>query len=77
MAHTAFESILEAEIQPVSDLALHQEAWRLAEQLGWARTYDAEYVALARRMGCPLLTVDARLARGAGRVIDILDPSEI
>ena len=33
--------------------------------LGWARTYDAEYVALAARNRCALLTTDARLARRA------------
>jgi predicted nucleic acid-binding protein len=26
---------------------LHRTAWRIADQLGLARTYDAEYVALA------------------------------
>ncbi len=27
---------------------LGQRAWELAEQFGWGRTYDAEYVALAQ-----------------------------
>jgi hypothetical protein len=34
---------------------LTAEPWRIAFQLGWAKTYDAEYLALAR-----LLTTDAR-----------------
>jgi predicted nucleic acid-binding protein len=36
------------------------EAWRIADELGWAKTYDANYVALARLLGCKLVTLDAR-----------------
>jgi len=50
------------------------EALTLARSLGWAKTYDAEYVVLARRIGCPLLTTDQRLLRGAARSAEILDP---
>src|SRR5947209_4908576 len=46
---------------------LHHEAWEVAELLGWAEVYDAEYVALARLLNCRLLTEDQRLRRGAGR----------
>lgn len=28
------------------------EAWRIAQQFGWAKTYDAEYLALAKILGC-------------------------
>jgi predicted nucleic acid-binding protein len=51
-----------------------QEALMLARSLGWAKSYDAEYVALAMHNSCPLLTTDERLMRGAGRLVDILDP---
>lgn len=56
---------------------LHLEAWLVAEQLGWAKTYDAEYVALARWLDCDLLTRDARLKRGAGHLINIIDPTQL
>jgi predicted nucleic acid-binding protein len=52
------------------------DAIALAEQLGWAKTYDAEYVALARRLDAALLSADARLQRGASRVITVLEPKE-
>ena len=32
----------------LGDKVLQRQAWKLAEQLGWDTTYDAEYVALAR-----------------------------
>jgi predicted nucleic acid-binding protein len=52
-------------------------AWRVADRLGWAKTYDAEYVALARLLDCRLVTLDERLKRGAGHLVSIVGPSEI
>jgi predicted nucleic acid-binding protein len=53
------------------------EALTLARSLGWAKTYDAEYVVLARRIGCPLLTTDERLLRGARQSVEILEPRSL
>ena len=36
---------------------LLERAWEVAEELGWAKLYDAHYVALARLMRVPLLTM--------------------
>src|SRR5206468_3922625 len=36
----------------LDDARLGPEAWRIADALGWAKTYDAEYVALASLHGC-------------------------
>ncbi len=55
---------------------LRAEAWRIADELGWAKTYDAEYVALASLLGCRLVTLDARLHRGARRLGVVISPSE-
>lgn len=51
--------------------------WAVAARLGWAKTYDAEYVALALSLACPLLTRDARLQRGAGHLIEIVGPTDL
>jgi predicted nucleic acid-binding protein len=64
-------------IEATDPPGLHLEAARLAALLGWAKTYDAEYVALARITGTRLLTRDARLRRGARRVVDVLGPVEL
>ena len=53
------------------------DAWQIADQLGWAKTYDAEYVALARRLGCRLLTLDNWLRRGVDRLVESIGPSEL
>jgi predicted nucleic acid-binding protein len=53
------------------------EAWRIAGELGWAKTYDAEYVALASLLGCRLVTVDGRLRRGADRLGFVVGPTEL
>ena len=56
---------------------LSERAWNVASSLGWARTYDAEYVALAQLLDAPLLTLDVRLARGVERLIRIMAPADL
>ena len=60
-----------------SPARLGEEAWRIADELGWAKTYDAEYLALARLLGCRVVTLDARLRRGADRTGLVVAPSEL
>jgi len=64
-------------VDRLDPLELHDEAWRVATEMGWARTYDAEYVALARLLGCRLVTLDARLRRGADRLGFVIAPHEL
>ncbi|MGH2802971.1 MAG: hypothetical protein ACRDL4_08000, partial [Thermoleophilaceae bacterium] len=52
-------------------------AWRVAEDLGWAKTYDAEYLALAELLDCRVVTVDSRLRRGAERLARVVLPTEL
>ena len=60
-----------------SPARLGQEAWRVATELGWAKTYDAEYVALALLLGARVVTLDARLRRGADRLAIVVGPQEL
>lgn len=67
----------EAPIERRDPDGLTAEAWRVADELGWAKTYDASYVALAQSLGCKLVTVDARLRRGTERLGFVCGPRDV
>lgn len=56
---------------------LDETAWRIADELGLAKTYDAEFLALARIRNCLFVTADARLRRAADRLGFVVDPVEL
>ena len=56
-------------IRLLGDAVLRRRAWEVADQLGWAETYDAEYVALTQLQGDALVTLDAELARSVEAVV--------
>ena len=58
-------------IRLLGDAVLRRRAWNLAEQLGWAETYDAEYVALTQLQADAFLTLDAELARRVEEVVPL------
>lgn len=64
----ALDKLVALHVTPRSPRELRAEAWRIADVLGWAKTYDAEYVALASILGCDLATLDSGLRSGAERV---------
>jgi predicted nucleic acid-binding protein len=57
------ERIGKLPIRLLGDAVLRRNAWRFADQLGWAETYDAEYLALTKLQGDALVTLDPELAR--------------
>ena len=56
-------------IRLLGDAVLRRRAWDIAEQLGWADTYDAEYVALTQLQADSFVTLDADLARRVEGVV--------
>jgi predicted nucleic acid-binding protein len=56
------ERIWSMPIRLLGDAVLRRRAWKIAEELGWAETYDAEYVALTRLQADAFVTLDAELA---------------
>jgi len=56
---------------------LGEETWRIADDFGWGRTYDAEYVALAKLLSCRLVTLDMPLRRDADRLGFVVTPAEL
>ena len=56
-------------IRLLGDAVLRRRAWDLAEQLGWAETYDAEYIALTQLQADAFVTLDAKLARRVDGIV--------
>jgi predicted nucleic acid-binding protein len=77
LATIAFERLNEADVSPRRPRGLTDEAWRIADRLGWAKTYDAEYLALARLLRCRLLTTDAKLRSAGSRIVGVIGPAEV
>lgn len=46
----------------LGDRALQRQAWKIADQLGFASTYDAEYVALTTLQADAFITSNSQLA---------------
>ncbi len=56
-------------IRLLGDAVLQRRAWDLADQLGWASTYNAEYVALTQLQADAFITLDAELARSVEGIV--------
>ena len=64
-------------IRLLGDAVLRRRAWDLAEQLGWAETYEAEYVALTQLQADAFVTLDAELARRVEGVVQTATVEEL
>ena len=56
-------------IRRLGDAVLRRRAWEIADQLGWASTYNAEYVALTQLQADAFVTMDAELARSVEGIV--------
>ncbi len=63
MARRQLARIGRMPIRLLGDAVLRRRAWEVADQLGWASTYTAEYVALTQLQADAFVTLDAELAR--------------
>jgi predicted nucleic acid-binding protein len=75
-AAAALTRFLAAPIDGVNSSELVLEATELARSLGWAKTYDAEYVSLSKRLDASFVTLDARLAATARAEVRVMTPSD-
>ena len=57
-------------IRLLGDAVLRRRAWELADRLGWAQTFDAEYVALTQLQADALVTLDEELARSVEGLVE-------
>jgi predicted nucleic acid-binding protein len=53
----------------LGDKVLQRMVWRVADQLGWETTYDAEFVALTQLQADVFVTSDDDLARGVSGLV--------
>ncbi|TQM44430.1 type II toxin-antitoxin system VapC family toxin [Pseudonocardia cypriaca] len=58
-------------IRLLGDAVLRRRAWELADRLGWASTYDAEYLALTQLQADAFVTLDPELASSAERLVTV------
>jgi predicted nucleic acid-binding protein len=54
----------------LGDKVLQRQAWKVADQLGWETTYDAEYVALTKLQADAFVTSRADLAREVSDLVE-------
>ena len=64
-------------IRLLGDAVLRRQAWKVADQLGWAATYDAEYVALTQLQADAFVTLYPELARRAGELVRVAEIEEL
>jgi predicted nucleic acid-binding protein len=53
----------------LGDKVLQRTAWKVADQLGWETTYDAEFVALTQLQADLFVTSDSDLARAVSGLV--------
>ena len=58
-------------IRLLGDRVLQAAAWKVADQLGWPDTLDAEYVALTQLQAEALVTLDGQLALAARGLVTV------
>jgi predicted nucleic acid-binding protein len=61
--------ISEMPIRLLGDGVLRRRAWKIADQLGWASTFRAEYLALTQLQADAFVTLDADLARSVEGIV--------
>ena len=54
----------------LGDKVLQRTAWKVADQLGWETTYDAEFVALTQLQTDVFVTSDGDLARAVSGLVE-------
>jgi predicted nucleic acid-binding protein len=69
VARDRLARIARIKIRLLGDAVLRRRAWEVADQLGWASTYAAEYVALTLLQADAFVTLDAKLARSVEGIV--------
>ena len=70
VAHDRLARISRMQIRLLGDAVLRRRAWDVADRLGSASTYDAEYVALTQLQADAFVTSDSNLAREVSGLVE-------
>ena len=54
----------------LGDKVLQRKAWKIADQLGWETTYDAEFVALTQLQADAFVTSDGDLSQAVSGLVE-------
>jgi predicted nucleic acid-binding protein len=78
-AERQLDHVRSLRLRLLGDRVLQSVAWKIADQLGWPGTFDAEYLALTQLQADAFVTLDKRLIRAARGIvptasIDALEP---
>lgn len=76
-ARKVLDGIRGLRIRLLGDRVLQDRAWRIAAQLDWPDTYQAEYIALTQLQADVLATADRKLADAARAFVETVTPVEI
>lgn len=71
VARERLARIRRMKIRLLGDAVLQRRAWELADRLGWAETYTAEYLALTQLQADAFVTPDAELARSVEGIVEV------
>jgi predicted nucleic acid-binding protein len=69
VARARLDRIGKMPIRLLGDGVLRRRAWKVADELGWASTYDAEYIALTQLQADAFITLDKDLERRVEGVV--------
>ena len=64
-------------IRLLGDRVLQRVAWKIADQLGWPDTFDAEYIALTQLQADAFVTLDERLAHAVKDLVTVASMDEL
>lgn len=74
-ARGQLDGIRALKIRYLGDRVLQDTAWKIARELGWSDTLDAECLALTQLQADAFITLDAKLARASKRIVRVAPAS--
>ncbi len=71
VARERLEQLCQIKIRLLGDAVLRRLAWKMADHMEWASTYEAEYIALTHLQGDAFVTLDPDLARRVEGIVAV------